>query len=112
MWVQKLNKLGLISMNKLGTLGKRGRVADTEHVPRAVFDKLTGTMRYTFPWEDTPKFQEYTGHQSELLGSENWQQLRDCRCSTMERTNRWRMDVHSSVDKTSHLTTAVLRRVC
>ena len=45
-----------------------------------------------------------------IIGIRNWQQLRDYRCSTMEKTNRWRMDVHSFVDKTSHLTTVVLRR--
>ena len=43
MWVQQLNKLGLISMNKLGTLEN---VADmmTKHVPRGVLDKLAGMM--------------------------------------------------------------------
>ena len=41
MWVQQLNKIGLISLNKLGTLEN---VADllTKHVPRAVLDKLAG----------------------------------------------------------------------
>ena len=43
MWVQQLNKLGLISMNKLNTFEN---VADllTKHVPRAVLDKLAGMM--------------------------------------------------------------------
>ena len=45
MWVQQLNKLGLISMNKLGTLEN---VADmmTKHVPRGVLDKLAGMIGY------------------------------------------------------------------
>ena len=59
MWVQQLNKLGLISMNKLGTLEN---VADmmTKHVPRGVLDKLAGMMGYSFPGEETAKFQEYS----------------------------------------------------
>ena len=58
MWVQQLNKLGLISMNKLGTLEN---VADmmTKHVPRGVLDKLAGTMGYSFSGEETAKFQDY-----------------------------------------------------
>ena len=52
-WVQQLNKIGLISLNKFGTVEN---VADvfTKHVPRTVLDKLAGLMGYTF------LFQEYT----------------------------------------------------
>ena len=59
MWVQQLNKLGLISMNMLGTLEN---VADmmTKHVPRGVLDKLAGMMGYSFPGEETAKFQDYS----------------------------------------------------
>ena len=59
MWVQQLNKLGLISLNKLGTLEN---VADllTKHVPRAVLDKLAGMMGYSLPGEETVKFQAYS----------------------------------------------------
>ena len=41
MWVQQLNKIGFISLNKLGTLEN---VADllAKHFPRAVLDKLAG----------------------------------------------------------------------
>ena len=49
MWVQQLNKLGLISMNKLGTLEK---VAD---MMRGVLDKLSGMMGYSFTGEETAK---------------------------------------------------------
>ena len=51
MWVQQLNKLGLISMNKLGTLEN---VADmmTKHVPRGVLGKLAGMMGYSFPGQN------------------------------------------------------------
>ena len=59
MWVQQLHKIGLISFNKLGSLEN---VTDllTKHVPRVVLDKLAGMMGYTFPDEETQKFQEYT----------------------------------------------------
>ena len=69
MWVQQLNKIGLISLNKLNTLEN---VADllTTHVPRAVLDKLAGMMGHTFPDEKTQKVSRVHEHQSELLGSE------------------------------------------
>ena len=59
MWVQQLNKLGLISMNKLGTMEN---VADlmTKHVPRGVLDKLAGMMGYSFTGEETARFQDYS----------------------------------------------------
>ena len=59
MWVQQLNKLGLISMNQLNTLEN---VADllTKRVPRAVLDKLAGMMGYSFPGDETAKFQAYS----------------------------------------------------
>ena len=49
MWVQQLNKLGLISMNNRGTLEN---VADmmTKHMPRGVLDKLAGMMGFLIPW--------------------------------------------------------------
>ena len=59
MWVQQLAKIGFISLNKWNTLEN---VADllTKHVPRAVLDKMAGMMGYTFPGEETHKFQENT----------------------------------------------------
>ena len=45
-----------------------------------------------------------------IIGIRNGQQLRDCQYSTMERNESLEDDVHSFVEKTSHLTTAVLRR--
>ena len=108
MWVQQLNKLGLISMNKLGTLEN---VADmmTKHVPRGVLDKLAGMMGYSFPGEETAKFQEYSS-----IEQSYWNQ----KLTTMEKlpifddgdNEELEHDVHSFVDKTTHLTTAVLRR--
>ena len=44
-----------------------------------------------------------------IIDIRQWQQLRDCRCSTMENESL-EDHVHSFVDKTSHLTTAVLRQ--
>ena len=86
MWVQQLAKIGLTSLNKLNTLEN---VADllTKHVPRAVLDKLAGMTGYTFQLQQLklPVFDD--GENEEL---EN--------------------DVRSSVDQTTHLTTAVLRR--
>ena len=68
MWVQQMNKLGLISMNKLGTLEN---VADmmTKHVPRGVLDKLAGMMGYSFPGEEAAKFQDYSS-----IGQSYWNQ--------------------------------------
>ena len=108
MWVQQLNELGLISMNKLGTLEN---VADmmTIHVPRGVLVKLAGMMGYSFTGEETAKFQDYSS-----IGQSYWNQ----KLTTMEKipilddedNEDLEHDVHSFVDKTTHLTTAVLRR--
>ena len=59
MWVQQLNKIGLISLNTLSTLEN---VADlpTKRVPRAVLNKLAGMMGYTFRDEESRKCQDYT----------------------------------------------------
>ena len=66
--VQQMNKLGLISMNKLGTLEN---VADmmTKHVPRGVLDKLAGMMGYSFPGEEAAKCQDYWS-----IGQSYWNQ--------------------------------------
>ena len=90
-----MNKLGLISMNKLGTLEN---VADmmTKHVPRGVLDKLAGMMKYSFPGEETAKFQDSTMEKLPIFDGGDNEELEH--------------DVHSFVDKTTHLTTAVLRR--
>ena len=66
-------------------------------------------MVYTFPDEETQKFQEYTSIN---------QNYRDQKLAAIERlpvfddgeNESLEDDVHSFVDKTSHLTTAVLRR--
>ena len=108
MWVQQLNKLGLISMNKLGTLES---VSDmmTKHVPREVLDKLAGMMGYSFTGEETSNCQDYSSIEKSC-----WNQ----KLTTMEKllifddgdNEELEHDVHSFVDKTTHLTTAVLRR--
>ena len=96
--------IGLISLNKLNTLEN---VADllTKHVPRAVLDKLAGMMGYTFLDEETQKFREYTN-----INQIYWDQklaavgrllvFDDGENESLED------DVHSFVDKTTHLTTA------
>ena len=108
MWVQQLNKLGLISMNKVGTLQN---VADmmTEHVPRAVLDKVAGMMGYSFPGEETAKFQAYSSIEQsywnqKLAAMEKLPILDDGDNEELEH------DVRSFVDKMTHLMTAVLRR--
>ena len=108
MWVQQLARIGLISLNKLNTLEN---VADllTKHVPRAVLDKLAGMMGHSFPDEETAKFQAY-----ENIDQNFWSQ----KSATVEKlpvfddgdNEELENDVRSFVDKTTHLTTAVLRR--
>ena len=66
-------------------------------------------MGYTFPDEETQKFQEYTSinqnHRDQKLAAiERLPVFDDGENESLEH------DVHSFVDKTSHLTTAVLRR--
>ena len=58
LWVQQLEKIGLISLNMLDTLENVSDIL-TKHVPRAVLDKLAGMMNYTFPGEETVKIQAY-----------------------------------------------------
>ena len=108
MWVRQLAKIGLISLNKLKTLEN---VSDllTKHVPRAVLDKLAGMMGYTFLGEETAMFQEYAN-----INQNYWNQ----RVAAVEKlpvfddgeNESLENDVRSFVDKTTHLTRAVLRR--
>ena len=108
MSVQQLNKLGLISMNKLNTLEN---VADllTEHVPRAVLDKLAGIMGSSFPGEETAKFQAYSS-----IDQSYWNQ----KLAATEKlpifddgdNEEFEHGVRGFVDKTTHLPSAVLRR--
>ena len=73
-WVQQLDKIVLISLNKLCT---PELVADllTKHVPSAVLDKLVGMMGYTH-------FLSFKSTRTSIriIGIRNWQQLRNCRC--------------------------------
>ena len=83
----------------------------TKHVPRTVLDKLAGMIDYTLLDEETQKFQENTS-----INQKYWDQ----KLAAIERlplpvfddgeNESLEDDVHSFVDKTSHLTTAVLRR--
>ena len=106
MWVQQLSKLGLISMNKLGTLEN---VADmmTKHVPRGVLDKLARMMGYSFPGEETAKFQDYSSIEQSHSNQNNGGKMPIFNDEDNEELEH---DVHSFVDKTTHLTSAVLRR--
>ena len=103
MWVQQLNKLGLISLSQVSTMYRC-----FEKTPRDVLDKLTGMMGYTFPSEDSATFQTYTN-----FSQNNWDQKV---ATTMKlpvfddgEDDELYNDIHSFVDKTTHLTTAVLR---
>ena len=91
-----------------GYAGKRGR-HDDKHVPRGVLDKFAGMMGYSFPGEETARFQDYPS-----IEQSYWNQ----KLTTMEKlplfddedNEELENDVHSFVDKSPHLTTAVLRR--
>ena len=89
MLVQQLNKIGLISMNKLGTLEN---VADmmTKNVPRGGLDKLAGMMGYSFTGEETAKFQDHSS-----IEQSNWNQkltaMENCRSSIMKTMKNWSM---------------------
>ena len=108
MWVQQLNKIGLVSLNKLNTLENVAELL-TKHVPRAVLDKLSEMMGYTFPDEETQEFQEYTN-----INQNYWDQKLEAveRLPVFDDGENESLDddVHSFVDKTSHLSTAVMRR--
>ena len=109
MWVPQVKKLGLISLDKLGMLEN---VADllTKHVPRAVLDALAAGMRgYSFPGEETAKFQAYSSSDQsywnqKLEATEKLPIFDDGDNEALEH------DVRSFVGKTTHLTSAVLRR--
>ena len=100
-------------MQNWSHLAEQAGYADllTKHVPRAVLDKLAGMMGYTLPGEETLKFPEYTS-----INQKYWDQ----KLAAIERlpllvfddgeNESLEDDVHSFVDKTSHLTTAVLWR--
>ena len=108
LWVQQLSKIGLFSLNKLNTL-ENGADLLTKHVPRAVLNKLAGMMGYTFPGEETTKFQAYTS-----ANQNYWNQ----RVAAVEKLavfddgeiEELENDVRSLVDQTTHLTAAVLNR--
>ena len=108
MWVQQLGKIGLISLNKLNTL-ENAIDQLTKHVLRAVLDKLAGMMGSKFLGEETQQFQDYAN-----INQNYWNQ----RIAAVERlpvfddgeNESLEADVHSFVDKTTRLTTAVLRR--
>ena len=107
MWVQQLNKLGLISLNKLGTLDNVAGLL-TKHVPRAVLDKLAGMMGYSFPGEETAKFQAYSSveqsYWNQKLAATEKLPIFDGDNEELEH------DVRSFVGKITHLTSPVLRR--
>ena len=79
----------------------------TKHVPRGVLDKLAGMVGYSFPGEETAKFQDYSS-----IKQSYWNH----KLTTMEKlpifddgdNEELEHDVHSFVYKTTHLTTAVL----
>ena len=78
-------------------------------MPRAVLDKLAGMMNYTFLGEETVKFQAYAN-----INESYWNQ----KVAADEKLpvfydgdyEKLEQEVHSFVDQTTHLTTAVLRR--
>ena len=109
MWVQQLNKLGLISMNKLHTLEN---VADmiTKHVPRGVLDKLAGMLGYSFPGEENARFQDYSSIEQSYWNQKLTTTEKLPILQMMKTTKSWSIMVTCFVDKTTHLTSAVLRQ--
>ena len=95
MWVQQLNKIGLISLNKLGTLEN---VADllTKYVPKTVLDKLAGMMCYTFHGEKTQMYQEYAN-----INQNYWNQ----RIAAVERLPVFDDGENESLEDDVHTTT-------
>ena len=94
--------------NKLDTLENLADLL-TKHVPRAVLDKLAGMMGYSFTGEGTAKFQAYSSidqsyWNQKLAATEKLPIFDDGDNEELEH------DVHSFVDKTTHLASAVLRR--
>ena len=78
-------------------------------MPRAVLDKLAGMMGYSFLGEETAKFQAYSSidqsyWNQNLAAAEKLPIFDDGDNEDLEH------DVRSFVDKTTHLTSAVLRR--
>ena len=70
---------------------------------------MAGMMGYTFPGEETAKFQEYTSinqnyWNQKVAAVEKLPVFDDVENESLEN------DVRSFVDKSTHLTTAVLRR--
>ena len=90
MWVQQLNKLGFISMNKLGTLEN---VADmmTKHVLRGGLDKLAGMMVYSFTGEETARFQDYSSIEQSYWNQKLTTTTETCRSSMMKTMKNWSM---------------------
>ena len=105
---QDAEQKNLEVLNKLGTLEKCGDLL-TKHVPRAVLDKLAGKMEYTFPDAETRKFQEYAN-----INQNHWNRKMAAvvRLPVFDdgKNESLEDDVRSSLDTTSHLTTAVSRR--
>ena len=78
----------------------------TKHVPRAVLVKM---MCFTFLGEETATFQMYTSF-SQNYWDEKVAAIIKLPVFDEEENDELENDIHSYVDKTIHLTTAVLRR--
>ena len=93
---------------QVGYFGERGRFAD-ETRSKGSTRQAGRNMAYTFPDEETHKFQEHTSinqnyWDQKLAAIERLPVFDDGENESLEAV------VHSFVDKTSHLTTAVLSR--
>ena len=73
---------------QVGYLGERGRFADETRSKSST--KLARLVVRHFLMKKLESFRS-TRVSIKIIGIRNWQQLRDCLCSTMEKTNRWRM---------------------
>ena len=109
LWVRQLVKFGLMSLTKVSTLENCADVL-TKHVPRAVLDKLAGMMGYTLLGEESATSKNVHEHQSEFFWIRKVAALMKLLVFDDEEIDELENDIHSFVDKTTHLTTAVLRR--
>ena len=78
-------------------------------MPRAVLDKLAGMMGFSFPGEALAKFPTYTSISQNYWG-QKVAAIMKLPVFDDEENDELENVIHSFVDKTTHLTTAVLRR--
>ena len=90
-----------------GYAGKRGR-----HDDKTCATRSSGQvgMGYSFPGEETAKFQEHSSIEQSYWNHKARNDWKNCRSSDDGDNEELEHDVRSFMDRTTYLTTAVLRR--